>query len=363
MEFHWVISSRKKKRINQKPLDFSHHAKEFAVFDHWFCSVPSQTWCNRAFWHAATSGGELINAAGEGGGPLEAYKKMMKWKEKVWSQPTLFDRLKKINKSYTIYADLFPLTCVVNGTKHLRHTKFHFNAFLKDAKKGTLPDYAFIEPKFFGQHNDQHPSAENKPTRNGTVLLGEKLIWEVYNAVKNSPQKDETLLVITHDEHGGCFDHVAPPSAPAPKKEMKGEFGFTFERLGVRVPMVMIASSIEKNTIINEVFDHTAFIKTLSEIWGFESLTDRDKNARSFACVFSDKKRKDFPEIPKPTTKIIQEEEYYDDTLNALQKSILKGVHALAKQNSKTEDLKEVLQVNNVGKAIEHIQLLKERLI
>ena len=140
------------------------HAREFAVFDHWFCSVPSQTWCNRAFWHAATSGGKVINAVGKGGNTIDSFKSMLEWTEKVWDKPTLFDRLKEINKSYTIYADLFPLTCVVNGINYSENTKLSFNDFLNDAKNGDLPDYSFIEPKFFGQHNDQHPSAENKPT-------------------------------------------------------------------------------------------------------------------------------------------------------------------------------------------------------
>jgi len=337
-------------------------AKEFAVFDHWYCSVPSQTWCNRAFWHAATSGGEVINAVGEGGSTIDSLKSMLAWKEKVWEQPTLFDRLKEKNKSYTIYADLFPLTCVVNGINYLENTKLNFTDFIDDAKKGDLPAYSFIEPKFFGQHNDQHPSAEDKPTRDGTVLLGEKLIWEVYNAVKNSPQKDETLLIITHDEHGGCFDHVAPPSAEAPTNGMKGDLEFSFDRLGVRVPMVMVSSFIEKNTIINDVHDHTSFIKTMSDKWGLEGLTNRDKNANSFASVFSDQKRASYPEIPMPIIKESNDEEYKDDQLNGLQKSILKAIHMITKQNIKGDVLADVHKIEKVGDAIEHIKTLKSML-
>ena len=279
--------------------------------------------------------------------------------KKVWDQPTLFDRLKEKNKSYTIYADLFPLTCIVNGIKYLRNTKLNFNDFLNDAKNGDLPDYSFIEPKFFGQHNDQHPSAENKPTRDGTVLLGEKLIWDVYNAVKNSPQRDETLLIITHDEHGGCFDHVAPPFTVPPEKNMEGDLGFSFDRLGVRVPMVMISSFIKKNTIINDVHDHTSFIKTMSEKWKFEGLTDRDKNANSFASVFSDKKRDSYPEIPMPITKEIQDNDRNDDQLNGLQKSILKATHMISMQNLKEEASDAINKIEKVGEAIKHIKMLK----
>lgn len=46
--------------------------------------------------------------------------------------------------------------------------------------------------------------------------------WEVCNSIKYSPQKDETLLIITHNEHGGCFDHLAPPAAVTPTQRMRG---------------------------------------------------------------------------------------------------------------------------------------------
>jgi phospholipase C len=210
---------------------------------------------------------------------------------------------------------------VVNGVDYMENTKFSFNDFLNDAKNGELPDYSFIEPKFFGQHNDQHPSAENEPTRDGTVLLGEKLIWDVYNAVKNSPQKDETLLIINHDEHGGCF--------------------------------------IKKNTIVNEVHDHTSFIKTMSEKWNFEGLTDRDKNAKSFASIFSAQKRDDYPEIPEPVIQDVGDTQYGNDDLNGLQKSILKAIHEIAKQKPKGENLGDVDKIGTVEEAIKHIEKLK----
>ena len=339
-------------------------AKEFAVFDHWFCSVPSQTWCNRAFWHAATSGGEVINPLDEGAGAIGSVKDMYNWIDKVWTKPTLFDRLHEADLPFKIYSELFPLTSLINGIKYIEHTKFRFKDFLNDAKNGTLPAYAFVEPKFFGQHNDQHPSSENKPTRDGTVILGEKLIWDVYEAIKNSPQRDETLLIITYDEHGGCFDHVAPPETIPPDTTTEGALGFHFNRLGVRVPMVMISSYIEKNTIINENFDHSSFIRTMSDKWNLKGLTNRDKHSNSFAHVFSDQKRTDYPEIPKPHIKQESDLEYLKDKLHGLQRSILNGLHALAhiqlthKQNTNVS-LKNPAEIKTVGEAISYIEQLK----
>ncbi len=112
--------------------------------------------------------------------------------------------------------------------------------------------------------------------------------------------RDNTLLIITYDEHGGCFDHYPPPAAVPPKKGMIGDKGFKFDRLGVRVPMVMVAANIEKNTIINEFHNHNSFIKTICNKWRMDTLTDRDAAANSFERVFSATKRKDFPVIKEP---------------------------------------------------------------
>ncbi|WBX77729.1 hypothetical protein PG911_05575 [Tenacibaculum ovolyticum] len=366
-------------------------AKEFAVFDHWFCSVPSQTWCNRSFWHAGTSGEKVINPNN-----LETAKQ---WIKDVWSQPTLFDRLSENQKSFTIYTEDYPITALVNGIKYCKQTEFGgLNKFKEDAIKGKLPNYSFIEPKFYGQHNDQHPSAYSTSgpskekklqkkiiipksdtyTKEGTVLLGEKLIWDVYNAVKNSPDRDEILLIITHDEHGGCFDHVPPEVCvpPVPKNKSKSMnlsrnkeiedtgLGFSFDRLGVRVPMVMISSFIEKNTIVNDTHDHTSFIKTMCEKWGMEGLTNRDKAAKSFASVFSNKKRIDFPDIPEPQITDINEKEYDNDKLNGLQKSIIKNLHfcvlhSIKEKSLNSDKLLNINDIDTVKKAKEYINILK----
>ena len=219
-------------------------AEKFAVFNHWHCSVPSQTWCNRAFWHTGTSGGHVINP-----GITAAWD----WKKNVWDSKNLFQLLGEHDISSAVYAHgPVSLTHLVNGYGF--HMSKSYQHFTTDIDQGSLPQYAFIEPKFLGQHNDQHPShtstmdrlRNDYVTKEGTVILGEHLIWEVYTAIKNSDQyRDNTLLIITHDEHGGCFDHVSPPAAVPPKPGMKGEQGFQFDRLGLRVPMVMVSSYIQ----------------------------------------------------------------------------------------------------------------------
>ena len=251
-------------------------AKEFAVFDHWFSSVPSQTWCNRAFWHAGTSGGKVINPLEEHGNGIEGTVHdvfdMASWGKAMWSEPTLLDRMSENGISWGIYApkNYQSLTNLIHGVfKHSPDALHHFDHFYQQLEQKELPQYCFLEPEFLHQHNDQHPSYAKHPNRYGAVFLGELLILDVYNAIKSSRHyRDRTLLIITHDEHGGCFDHVSPPAATPPKAGAVGQRGFKFDRLGVRVPMVMASSYIQPGTVINSVFDHTALIKTLCKKWG-----------------------------------------------------------------------------------------------
>ena len=119
----------------------------------------------------------------------------------------------------TKLAGLFPRSApsrdaggsLVGGAAHFRLFDDEFEA---DARNGNLPNYSFIEPRYFASvicgliPNDEHPPHN--------VVYGEQLIARVYNAVRSAPTWKKTLLVITYDEHGGCYDHVPPPRAVPP---------------------------------------------------------------------------------------------------------------------------------------------------
>lgn len=321
-------------------------AKEFAVFDHWNCSVPSQTWCNRAFWHAATSGGKVINPLDEYGSCwltkiFDDFVEMHSWIKKVWSKETIFDLLDKKNIPWNIYSHIWPLslTALVHGDKYVWGTKT-FDDFISDAAAGSLPKYSFLEPQFLFRHNDMHPFTESKKDLPATLNLGEKLILDVYNAIRTSPHRDKTLFIISFDEHGGCYDHVPPPCSAVPPGTGKGQMGFRFNRPGIRVPTVMISSWIQPNTIINDDFEHTSFIRTLSDEWGLGHLTERDKSAKPFTIdeLFPGEKRTaPWPEILMKEEVLQQlaastEYDKEDDEPNGLQKAILNGLLYLEKK-------------------------------
>ncbi|MEV5071739.1 hypothetical protein MRBLMI12_003386 [Microbacterium sp. LMI12-1-1.1] len=276
-------------------------AKGFAVFDAWFAAVPSQTYCNRSFFHASTSHGFVTNKHGGG---------YDKWLDAP-ATPTIFNRLEEAGISWKIYFDemqLVSLTGMMHAPvleQYWRTGRFgHMSEFAEDAAAGRLPAYAFIEPRMVYNHNDFHPpfGVYRESDVDGTPVLdsaisdvraGEKLIADVYNAIKDSATPDgsnalNTLLLITFDEHGGTYDHVPPPAAVPPvADDAPGEMGFTFDRLGLRVPAIAVSAYTRSGTIVHDELHHGAVIATLARLHGLRPLTRRDATARDLFSVIN----------------------------------------------------------------------------
>jgi phospholipase C len=262
-------------------------AREFAVCDHWFCAVPSQTFPNRSFFHAASSSGAVIN---------DPFAHWVRHND----AETVFERIEAAGLSWKVYfdeQDIFPLTALIHYPRLHSFMGTNFStmqSFLDDARSGQLPSYSFIEPRLFLNHNDMHPPIRILGyTQRSSILDGEALISEVYNAVRLSDSAtgsnfQNTLLVITFDEHGGCYDHLSPPAASPPEPAATaGQFGFRFDRLGVRVPAVLVSAYIEPGTIIDTTLCHASMIRTLSEKWQLGHLTERDRTAASLSEAFN----------------------------------------------------------------------------
>jgi phospholipase C len=230
-------------------------ARSYAASDAWFASVPSQTWPNRAFVHAGTSNGHVDN--GEPPDPLD------------WNVRTIYSVLDEVGASWAVYHDtvlipsltrtMFPELWPAGRDANFRV----FNDFLADCASNRLPLYSFIEPSFVIDPNDDHPPHDLNA---GEAFL--RLVWE---AVSASPGFAKTLLVITFDEHGGCYDHVLPPfgAAPPDAASTPGDQGFGFDRFGVRVPLVAVSPLIAAGTVFRSgtpvPYDHSSILATLRE--------------------------------------------------------------------------------------------------
>ncbi|MYT28958.1 MULTISPECIES: alkaline phosphatase family protein [unclassified Streptomyces] len=262
-------------------------ARGYAVCDHWYCSVPTQTMPNRAFALAGTSQGLVSD---------KACQAQAKAKKVMFDTPSIFGRLSDKEIDWRIYGyNLQPLTRAdFPDTKAADEQHFgRFMDFKNAAADGSLPAFTFLEPAWKHDGNSQHP--------NDDVAQGEQLILDVYNALRTGPDWAKTLLVITYDEHGGCYDHVPPPAGATPPDESAGEEGFDFTRFGVRVPTVLVSPLIAPGTVFrvpddSVPLDHTSVLKTIQERWGVDPLTARDAAAPGIGEVLTlDKPRDDNP--------------------------------------------------------------------
>ncbi|MFT3928547.1 MAG: alkaline phosphatase family protein [Myxococcales bacterium] len=260
-------------------------AKEFAVYDAWFCAVPTETIPNRSFFHASSSSGFVVN---------EPYSKWL-----ANDALTIFNRLSEAGISWAVYYDesqVVPLTALLHGLMLVPFWRTNFytmTEFYQHVQAGTLPTYAFVEPRMLYNNNDYHPpaplSADLPIGGWSDVRAGDQLVYDVYTAVKNSAAQTgsnalNTLLLLTFDEHGNCFDHVAPPPATTPQNpQPEGELGFMFDRLGLRVPAIVISAYTQANTVINRPLHHAALVRTLCQRFGLSALTDRDRDAPDLA--------------------------------------------------------------------------------
>jgi len=231
-------------------------ARNFGVCDHWFASMPGPTWQNRFFAHSGTCLGHTKMPSSSD--PLSM---------RLYYQETIFDRLSEARIDWTIFHDGIPQSIVLTRllTRYLTFRGYDgIDDFyeLAEGDPSEFPPYTFIEPHYFGaEENDQHPTAD--------VRRGEMLIANVYNAIRKNPDLwKSTLLVITYDEHGGFFDHVEPPKTVAPDDHTAD---WTFDRLGVRVPTILVSPWIQKG-VIKTVFDHTSLLRYLCDKWKLEPL-------------------------------------------------------------------------------------------
>jgi len=244
-------------------------ARGFAVCDHWFGSVPTETLPNRAFVNAGTSQGHMDD------------------KTTTYTCPTIYGQLSSSNITWSIYGYNAQPKTRLDFTDTTSADDSHFGEFTNftaAAKAGTLPAYTFLEPSWGASGNSQHP--------NYNVALGEQLIHDVYYALRNGPAWNQTLLIVTYDEHGGCYDHVPPPSGAVPPDDSVGEYGFDFTRFGPRVPTVLVSPLIPAGTVFRVAagampLDHTSILKTIETRWNVPALTARDAAASDVGDVLT----------------------------------------------------------------------------
>jgi phospholipase C len=306
-------------------LPFYHGlARTFPVADRWFCSCLGPTFPNRRFLIAGTAHGliddlpfcmvdrppagtifDLLDRFGISwvnyhnvtlarilltrllGRPgLVAARRLLSLAR--WVPPVV--NAVKGNKSFT--ADMYPLG-LLSCLRHLRSAQ----QFFADADNGTLPAFSIVDPDF-GNFSEENPQ---------DIRQGESFAAEVITRVMHGRGWKDTLLIWLYDEHGGYYDHVPPPPAPAPD-DVEGRsvlympawlraclrpfFGTYiaeieatdagprgYDRYGFRVPAVIVSPYARPGHVCSEVLDHTSILKLVEQKWNLPPLTRRDAAA------------------------------------------------------------------------------------
>jgi phospholipase C len=302
---------------NENDLPFYYAlAETFAIDDHYHSSVVGPTVPNRFYLLAATSFGHLTTK--EIVPPVGGYK------------PITGTILDKLDAAGITWVDYFSDVPQAGDFRTPDSTHFKPVAdFIIDAAAGNLPQVALVDPLLAGETNlatDEHPPHD--------VRAGEYFISQIVSAVRGSPNWKDSILFITYDEHGGSYDHVAPPAAsqkgalnpdginpgqcadlsnppastqpgggancsisqtvdaPAlcPTFTATGPYPSScanFNQLGFRVPFIAVSPFSKPHYVSHTRGDHTSLLKLIEMRWlNGASLTRRDANANPLLDMF-----------------------------------------------------------------------------
>ena len=136
--------------------------------------------------------------------------------------------------------------------KHLKDLQ----DFLADIDRGTLPAVAFYKPR---RGINQHPSASD-------VVSSDRHAGEILQRLEKSPQWPKMLVIITYDENGGFWDHVAPP--------VRDRWG-----PGTRVPTILVSPFAKRGFVDHTPYDTTSILKLIETRFELAPLTEADARA------------------------------------------------------------------------------------
>lgn len=228
-------------RENDIPY-YARLAREFTIFDNYYCSILGPTFPNREYLHSAQSGGHKDNYV-----PFES--RGFQWE-------TIWDRLMKAGVPAGYYFVDLPVTALWG--QRLAPITRHIEEFFGRAASGTLPNVTFVDPGFTtGFRTDDHPYCD--------IRAGQRYVYNIIKAFAESPQWERGALFITYDEWGGFFDHVRPPHFADARASANDEDDFG--QAGFRVPTLVASPFARKGFVDHNDYDHTSILRFLE--WRF----------------------------------------------------------------------------------------------
>jgi phospholipase C len=256
---------------SQMPVTYA-LAAHFPVSDRFFCSVLGQTLPNRRYYFSGTSSGQVNDDNSSLFVPA--------------ADGTIFDRLDAAGVPWRVYYDNTPSPFYFPNFRDnpLQVARCVKNSqFFADAQAGRLPAVSYVEENF-GYQSEENPQ---------DIAYGEDFLRSVVTAVMESSLWPKTALFVTYDEHGGWYDHVAPPKAVAPDDippnltlSAKGTFPAGFDRYGFRVPLIVVSPWGQPRYVSHRVADLTSILAFIERKWNLPPMTRRDAAAWELADMF-----------------------------------------------------------------------------
>ncbi|HZL79028.1 MAG TPA: acid phosphatase, partial [Candidatus Limnocylindrales bacterium] len=168
------------------------------------------------------------------------------------------------HQAFAFYDNYAPWTNGVRNARSAAHLQDE-NNFFADVTNNTLPSVVFIKP--LGPDNE-HPGY-------ASLLQGQLHVSNIVAAVQSNPALwAHTAIIVTYDEHGGRWDHVAPPA-----RDIWGP--------GSRVPGIIISPLAKTNYVDHTQYETLSFISTIEKRFGIAPLTAADAAAATFAPAFN----------------------------------------------------------------------------
>lgn len=241
-------------------------ADNFTLCDKWFCSMLGPTWPNRKYSMGATSEGTTTNA-----GQLKS--------------ATPYRAMREKGLSVNVYAaiEFFHFGLVV--TDLVRPKAKKIKDFFNDCENGTLPNVSLIEPNY--ALNDDHPPQD--------IRLGQTFINSIYEALRNSPQWERSLMLVFYDEHGGFYDSVAPPKVQGEERASEN-----FDQLGFRVPGLVIGPLVKRGHVLSETIDHSSVPSLISRIFEVPHVNKRSELAGDLSAALDIELIEHAKRVPPP---------------------------------------------------------------
>jgi len=249
-------------------------AREYAVFDRWHCSLLAGTWPNRRYALAGTTLGSRED----------------RWSSKLgfgYGERTLLHQLSDAGVSWAVYFTDVPFPALYPDLV-LRwfHNFRPMSQFHADAAAGTLPQVSMIEPGYL-IGTDDHPPRNTQ--------LAQRFMHDVTRSLMLSPVWPRSAMVVTYDEWGGFFDHVAPP-------ELADDFPEMGRPAGLRGPGLVVSPWARRGVVSSDIKDHTSWLKFVQWRFGLPALTKRNESAANLLEVFdfASPVRTDMVDLPVP---------------------------------------------------------------